>query len=74
MPLVLQLQHCHDDKYFKSGVDTFNTFWVMGYIKVLQDDDNDDDNNDDLAITTAQLFLQIKQAKNVFTEQYTGQK
>ena len=29
---------CHDEQVFKIcfGVDTFNTFWVMGYIKVFE--------------------------------------
>ena len=45
-------------KYFKFGVDNFNTLWVMGYIKVLHDD-----SNNDLVITIARLFLQNRQAK-----------
>ena len=49
-------------KYFKFGVDTFNTLWVMGYIKFLHDDDNEDD----LAITIAQLFLQNRQANDKY--------
>ena len=33
MPLVFQLHLVMMRKYSKSGVNTFNTFWVMGYIK-----------------------------------------
>ena len=40
MPLVLQLHLVMMRKYTKFGVDTFNTFWVMCYIKFLHDDDN----------------------------------
>ena len=57
MSLVLQLHLVMMSKYAKFGVDTFNIFWVMGYIKVLHDDDNDD-----LAITIARLFLWNRQA------------
>ena len=35
MPLVLLLHLVMMNKYSKFGVDTFNTFWVMGYIKVF---------------------------------------
>ena len=35
MPLVLQLHLVMISKYSKSGVDNFNTFWVMGYFKVF---------------------------------------
>ena len=35
MPLVLQLFLVMMSKYPKLGVDTFNTFWVNGYIKVF---------------------------------------
>ena len=35
MPLVLQLHQVLMSKYSKFGVDTYNTFWVMGYIKVF---------------------------------------
>ena len=47
-------------KYSKFGVDTLSTFRVIGYIKVLHDDDDDkdgDDDSDDLAITIARPFL-----------------
>ena len=37
MPLVLQLHLIMMSKFSKFGVDSFNTFWVMGYIKVLHD-------------------------------------
>ena len=51
MPLVLQL-------HTKFGVDTLNTFSVIGYFKVLQEDnDENNDNYDELAITIAHLFL-----------------
>ena len=33
MPLVLQLHLVIMSKYSNFGVDTFNTFWVMSYIK-----------------------------------------
>ena len=33
MPLVLQLHLVIMSKYSMFGVDTFNTFWVIGYIK-----------------------------------------
>ena len=52
MSLVLQLHLVMMSKYSKFGDDTFNTFWVVGYIKALHDDDND---YDDLAITIAGL-------------------
>ena len=35
MPLVLQLHLVMINKYSKFGVDTLNTFWVMGYINVF---------------------------------------
>ena len=35
MPLVLQLHLVIMSKYSKFSVETFNTFWVMGYIKVF---------------------------------------
>ena len=35
MPLVLQLHLVIMSEYSKSGLVTFNTFWVMGYIKVF---------------------------------------
>ena len=35
MRLVLQLHLVMMSKYSKLGIDTFNTFWVMGYIKVF---------------------------------------
>ena len=35
MPLVLQLYLVMVSKYSKFGVDTFNNFCVMGYIKVF---------------------------------------
>ena len=41
-------------KYTMFGVDVFNTFWVMGYIKFLHDDN---DNDNDLEITIAQLLF-----------------
>ena len=47
MPLVLQLHLVKMSMSSKSGVDTFNTFLLMGYIKFLHDDDLD------LAITIA---------------------
>ena len=34
MPLVLQLHIVMISKYSKFGVDTFYTFWEIGYIKV----------------------------------------
>ena len=65
MPLDLQLQLVRMSKYYKFGVDTFNTFWVMGYIKVLHAAAaDDDDNHDDLAITIARLFPRNRRAKN----------
>ena len=50
--------------YSKFGVDTFNTFWVMGYIKVFvyADDHNNDSNNNNPAIAIAWLFLWNSQA------------
>ena len=52
-------------KYSKFGVEIFNTFWVMGYIKFLHDADNknENDGNKNLAITIAGLFLWNGQAK-----------
>ena len=36
MPLHLATAPCHDEQVFQvCGVDTFDTFWVMGYIKVF---------------------------------------
>ena len=35
MSLVLQLHLVMMSKYSKFGVDTFNTFWEMDYIKVF---------------------------------------
>ena len=35
MPLAVQLHLVMMSKYSKSGVDTFNTFWVMEYIDVF---------------------------------------
>ena len=35
MPLVLQLHIVMMSKYSQFGADTFNTFWVMVYIKVF---------------------------------------
>ena len=35
MPLVLQLHLVKIIKYSKFDIDTINTFWVMGYIKVF---------------------------------------
>ena len=63
MPLVLKLHLVMMSKYIYSmfGVNTLNTFWVMGYIKVLHHDN--DNNNNDLAITIAPSFLQNRQAK-----------
>ena len=64
MPLVLQLHLVIMRKYSKFGVDTLNTFWLMGkfwVFKFLQDENNDDD----LAITIAQHFLRNRQAKSV---------
>ena len=64
MPLALQLHLVMTIKYSKFGVDTFNTFWIVATLKILQDEDhNDDDNNDDLAIKMAQLFLPNRRAK-----------
>ena len=50
MSLVLQLYHVKMSKYSKLGIDTFNTFWVVSYIKVFH-------NGDDLATTLALLEL-----------------
>ena len=33
MPLIMQQHLVMMNKYAKFGVDTVNTFWVMGYIK-----------------------------------------
>ena len=49
MFLVLQLHLVKIGKYSEFGVDTFNHFWVIGYIKVFLHDDNND--VDDLTIT-----------------------
>ena len=46
-------------KYSKFGVETFNTFWVIGYNEVFFLHDN---NDDDLATTIARLFLRNKWA------------
>ena len=35
MPLVMQLHNVMMSKYSKFGVDTFYSFWVMGYIKAF---------------------------------------
>ena len=59
MPLVMQLHLVMMIKNFMFGVVTLNTFRVMVYIKVF-----DNDNDDNLAITIAQLFLRNRQAKS----------
>ena len=45
MSLGLQQDLIMMSKYSKFGVDIFNTFWVMSYIKVLHDDDDNDNNS-----------------------------
>ena len=60
MPLVLQLLLVMVSKYSNFGLDTFNTFGVIGYIQFLHDNNND--NN--LANTIAWLFLQKPTSKN----------
>ena len=45
-------------KYSKFGVDTLNTFWVMGYIKYWHDN-----NDNDLAITKTWFFLEKDKLK-----------
>ena len=61
MSLAMQLHLVMMSKFFKVGVDTFHTFWVMGYLQFSHNDDNNDDNNDenddDLLITIAHFFL-----------------
>ena len=66
MPIFLQLHFVMMSKYSKFGVDTFNTFCVIGYIKVLHDadDDNGNNNDDNLAITIALFFIRNKRAKD----------
>ena len=53
-------------KYSKFGVNTFNTFWVMGYVKFLQNN-----NDDDLAIAIAQLRQAKKANSNSISRQLT---
>ena len=47
----MQLQLVMMNKFFKFGFNIFNTFWIMGYIKFLHENDNK------LAITIAWLFV-----------------
>ena len=54
------------------GVDNFNTFWVIDYIKVLYDNKDDVNINNNKAITTAWLFLWKGQAKNYQTKLING--
>ena len=60
MSLVLQLQFVMMSKYSKSGVDTFNTFREMGYIKVFAQRQQ---RSSDLVITKARLFHRNRQTK-----------
>ena len=53
IPLVLQLHLVMLSKYSKFGFDTFNTFWVMGYMKLFL---YDNDDKDDLVIKIAWSF------------------
>ena len=64
MPLVLQQHIVMMSKNSKFSTNIFNTFLVMGYIKVF-DDNNNSDNV--LTITIAQLFLCNRQTKNLTT-------
>ena len=57
MPLVQQLHLVMMSKYSKFGVDTFNTFWVMSYIKVFAQRQSRSQQLD--------LFFQNRQAKNM---------
>ena len=59
MPLVLPMYLVMISKYSKFGVDTFNIFWVMGYIKVFaqQQQRQSSDHN-------SLTFLQNRLAKN----------
>ena len=57
MSLALQLHLLMMIKYPIFSVDNFNTFCVMGYIKILQDNDDSDINDNDPAITIAQNLL-----------------
>ena len=63
MPLVLLMHLVMMSKYSKFGVDTFNTFWVMGTLKFLHN--NGDNNDNDLANTIAQHFFETDELKNV---------
>ena len=69
MSIDFQLHLVMMSKYPKFDIiDIFNTFWVMGNLKVFLNDGNN--NNDDLAITINQLFLLKRRAKNTNTSNY----
>ena len=64
MPLALQLHLVMISKCSKFGVDTCYTFWVIGFIKFLHDnDENNENNNEDLTITVVRLFLRNRRDK-----------